>query len=252
MTFKDSTLKLRAVIKSDKHFRSINRFLCPLPALRSQQSVCTVQRFHGVRRPSGDMWTREQTRRRTHTCFLDIIFIAISYWFGYRTGLHRLTWWNTVTLLPAGGHTKDKGGMHNHRKWQNSAPVTPTEVRGDLPPHRTSHCGETGSREREWDRGRETGAKGHAHISLLVTSSQSSAECSDWHFWIIVFLKKRQNHQDSETQEEGRGSVCDWWRPWEPNASAGVWRRRSRKQKSSRLKHIRLTCKTKLKLQVTL
>lgn len=137
MTFKGSTLKLRRVI---------NIFLSTsCHQIRSERPYLQSKRFHGVRQPSGDAWTREETRRWTHTCFLDIIFIAISYWFGYRTGLHCLTWWNS--------HTSTSRGTHQGQR-RDAQPQEVTKLAAsDLPPHRKSHRGETGSRETGWDRG---------------------------------------------------------------------------------------------------
>lgn len=135
----------------------------------------------------------------THRRLLNRNFIAI-YWFEYRTGLHLLTLWNTVTLESAGGNT-DRGGGTNtgsdksqtHRKWSGV--------------------------EGEGQRGNDF---------LLMTSSQSSAKCSDWHFW-IVFLKKRKKRRGKQQTTKGdkimgtsqvatqEAKRLDWWRPWERN-----------------------------------
>lgn len=121
----------------------------------------------------------------THRRLLNRNFIAI-YWFEYRTGLHLLTLWNTVTLESAGGNT-DRGGAQTQE-------VTKPRLTG-------SGVG--------WKEG-AGGQRGNDF--LLMTSSQSSAKCSDWHFW-IVFLKKekkkRKTRNNKRRQNHGDQSGCN-------------------------------------------
>lgn len=112
-------------------------------------------------------------------------FIAI-YWFEYRTGLHLLTLWNTVTLESAGGKTLMGGRDHKHRKWGGVG-----GARGEM-----ISC---------WWR---------VHSQVLNVVIDTSE---------LFSSKEKRNKQKGDkimgtskvaTQEAER---LDWWRPWEQN-----------------------------------
>lgn len=151
MTFKGSTLKVRAVTQSDKHFGSIIRFFCPLPALRSHQSICTYsQRFPW--RPAA-IWRRVNTWKNTTTDSHLLPRYNLYCYFLLVRVQNRFTSLDLVKHC----HTSTSRGTHWGRR-RDARPQEVTKLAArpsvlfDLPSHRTSHCGETGSRESGWDR----------------------------------------------------------------------------------------------------
>lgn len=137
------------------------------------------------------VWHQVETHRR----LLNRNFIAI-YWFEYRTGLHLLTLWNTVTLESAGGNTDREGSKNTgsdktqtHRKWRGRG------ARGEM-----ISC---------WWRV-------HSQVLNVVIDTSES-----------FFLKKRRRGKQQTTQGDkiiGTSQVAtqeakrlDWWRPWERN-----------------------------------